>query len=165
MAALGHDLYDPAENGTSRRCAETYQDARLQDGDLGNPPRPTRRHFDFIGFLMQAPLSARLPLEVFDRIGDVALAPVNAGCLQSAIEKFACGANEGTSLSVFLVARLFANEDDFGASRTFTKYRLCSVSIEGTSSACKRCFTDDGEIARRRDFSRMRVRSSCRLLR
>jgi hypothetical protein len=76
-------------------------------------------------------LAARLPLEMFDRVGDVALRTVDPDHLQGPIQYLACWSDKGLPDLIFLIARLFANKDDDPFS-TFTEHRLSRVPKQRT---------------------------------
>jgi hypothetical protein len=62
---------------------------------------------DFLhaGFLVDPKFTARFPFEVFDRICNVDLAPINFGFLKALIQQLSSRAYKRTSFLVFLVAR------------------------------------------------------------
>ena len=70
---------------------------------------------------MQAPFSARFPFEVFHRVGDVNLAPIDACFLERPIEQFPGRAHKRFAGAVFLVARLLAHENNFRAGSAFAE--------------------------------------------
>ena len=59
---------------------------------------------DFLhaGFLVDPKFAARFPFEVFDRICNVDLAPINLGFLKALIQQLSCRPNKRTSFFVFL---------------------------------------------------------------
>ncbi len=73
---------------------------------------------------MDSPLSARLPFEVLDDIGDVDEPPLDAGILQRPIEQLPRRADKRMSGQVFFVARLLADEHHLRARGPFAKDRL-----------------------------------------
>ncbi|HLH35859.1 MAG TPA: hypothetical protein VKX41_14390 [Alloacidobacterium sp.] len=68
--------------------------------------------FFHVGFLMDAALSSRPPLEVLDGIRDIDFSAVNVGFLKAFIRQLSGRANKWTALLVFLVARLLADHHD-----------------------------------------------------
>ena len=73
---------------------------------------------------MDAPLAARLELEVLHRIGDVDRAAVHARLLHRPVHDLSGGADERTANHVFLVARLLAHENDPRTRRPFPEHGL-----------------------------------------
>jgi hypothetical protein len=69
--------------------------------------------------LVQAPLAARLPLEMLDGVGDVDGVAVDAGLGADTVEQLAGRPDEGLAGQVFLVARLLADEHDLRLLRAF----------------------------------------------
>jgi len=65
---------------------EQHQHARFDDLELGLKPRPARRHLRPVRLLMNAPLAARLPLEVLHRVRDVGRVAVDACFDESLVE-------------------------------------------------------------------------------
>src|SRR5436305_1478321 len=59
--------------------------------------------------LVEAHLTARLPLEVLHRVCNVHCLPIDACVFKSTIEQLSCRADERVTGEVFLVAGLFAN--------------------------------------------------------
>lgn len=76
------------------------------------------------GLLMDAPLSPLLVFEVFDGVGDIGIRPLDTRGLECLIEKPASRADERMTLAIFLVARLFADQCQRRADRTFAEHSL-----------------------------------------
>lgn len=83
------------------------------------------------GLLVKPPLAAFLKLEMLDGVREIRALAVNACFLKSSIEKPPGGADEGTTLHIFLVARLFANQGDTCADRPLAQYSSCRSRDEG----------------------------------
>ena len=83
--------------------------------------------FQRIRFLMDAPLSPRFPFEMFHRIGDINLFPIDAGFHKRLMENLSGQSDKRMSLNVFLIARLFAHEHHSRFRAAFPKHALCST--------------------------------------
>ena len=83
-----------AEQRLRRGRAEADDHARLDQRDLGVEPRPAGGDLAGVRLLVDAPLAARLPLEVLDDVGDVDRCAVDAGVLERAVEQLAGRADE-----------------------------------------------------------------------
>jgi len=124
-----------SENRLRGSRAETDNDFGLDCGKFRFKPRPARLDFGSARFLVNPALAALFELKMFDGVGYINDRPVNTSLLQRAIEQTAGRTNEGTSHSIFLVARLLADKHDRSRWRTFAEHRLCSVLIEVASTA------------------------------
>src|SRR6266850_6534614 len=102
-AALLGDAEAGPEQGLRRGRAEANHGLRLDDVELGLQPRQARADLRLVGLGVDAPLPARLPLEVLHHVGDVDVAAVDAGLGQRAVEQLAGGPDERTPGEVFLV--------------------------------------------------------------
>ena len=78
---------------SSSSQADNY--LRLQHGYLGIQPRPASIDFRCIRLLVDAPLAARLPLEMFHCVGDISLAAIDAGFFQSRVQQIPAGPTKG----------------------------------------------------------------------
>ena len=84
---------------------------------------------------MQPALASVFVFEVLHRVGHVDAFWVDASLVEAAPEHPAGGADEGPSLSVFLIARLLTDEDERGLGRSLTEDGLGGVVEERTSGA------------------------------
>ena len=84
-------------------------------------PWTARRDFAGVGLFMNAPLTFRFPLEMFHDVGDVDFIAVDPGFRESLIEKLARRTHKRTSLQIFIVAWLFADEHYFRGLMPFAK--------------------------------------------
>jgi hypothetical protein len=121
----------------------------LQHLDFGFKPRTASRDFHGVGLFVDAPLAAGFPLEVLYRIRDVDFAAIDARFDKSAIEQLSGRADERLALKIFLVAGLFADENDFGALSTGAEDRLSGVDIKIAGGAG---FGGFGELLERGAF-------------
>ena len=89
---------------------------------------------------MNASLSARLPFEVFDDVGDVDTLAIDPDRLERAVEYATRRTNEGRARQVLCVARLFAHEDNFRLGVPLAEDRLRGIAPQITSatSLCRR---------------------------
>src|SRR5687768_9330609 len=105
----------------SCRGAEGHNNFRFDHGDLGLEPGTTSRDFLGVGFLVDATFATRLPLKMFDNIGDIRLAAIDAGFFERFIKEPAGGTDEGFACEVFFIAGLLTDEHRNCATRAFTK--------------------------------------------
>src|SRR5688572_5468697 len=109
-AAVKADLEFRTDDRLRCRGAETDDCLRSDDRDLGFEPRTACRNLHRVRLLVDAALPTWFPLEVLDDVADVDLCAVDAGLVESAIEKLPRGTDKGSSLEVFAISRLFADE-------------------------------------------------------
>lgn len=79
---------------------------------------------------MQPPFTTPNPFEVFDRIGHVNFVALDLRFFERTVEQTTGGSDEGMTLPVFLISRLFADKYHARPSRTFAKNRLSGVFIK-----------------------------------
>src|SRR5438045_1079853 len=84
---------------------------------------------------MEAAFAARFPLEVFDGVGDVDGRAIDVGGGEGFVEQAAGGADEGLAGEVFLVAGLFADEDEAGGGGAFAEDDVGGAAVEGAALA------------------------------
>ena len=84
----------------------------------------TRRDLRPIRLLMDAPLAARLPFEVLDRVRDVGLVAVDPCFHERLVEELSRRPDKRLAREVFLVAGLFADEDHLSSGRALSEDRL-----------------------------------------
>jgi len=106
--------------------SEADDDARLDDIDLRLQPWPAGIDLRGVRLLVDAPLAARLPLEVLHHIGDVDAAAIDARFLQRLVQEIARRPHKGPALKVFLVPRLLADEHHGGCLLPFAEHGLRS---------------------------------------
>src|SRR5690606_17293345 len=94
---------------------------------------------------MNAPLAARLELEMLHRIGDVDLRAINFGLDEDFVEQPAGGTHERLAGGVFLVSRLLADEDHGRAGWSFSENSLGGVLVEVAAAAAFRLLAHLGE--------------------
>ena len=74
------------DQGLCGGAAESYENARLERDKLGFQPRLACRDVVRAGLLVNAAFSARLPFEMFHRVGDVHFVSVDLGLGKRTIE-------------------------------------------------------------------------------
>src|ERR1051325_2176832 len=127
LSALGRDLELTAEQRLRRGRPHAHERLRLHDRELVVYARAVRVDLALVRTLVDPPLAARLPFEVLDDVGDVDGFAIDARFFERAIEQFAGRTDERMALQVFVVARLLADEHQFRALRSFSKYGLPRV--------------------------------------
>ena len=73
---------------------------------------------------MNPAFAARLPFEMFNRVCNVNLRPIDSGVLERAIHDFPSRTNERFARDVFVVAWLFANQHHRRMLWTLAKHGL-----------------------------------------
>src|SRR5918994_501921 len=116
--------------------SESYDHARVHQPDLLLEPWIAGANLAGTRFLVQPPASLDdNELEVLDGVGDVHLAAIDSGLLQSLIQQSSCGPNERMPLTVLLIAGLLTDQHDLGGTRSLTKHGLCRVHPEIAATA------------------------------
>ena len=92
---------------------------------------------DFSGrrFFVLAALALWFPFEMFYGIGDIDVVSRDPGFGQGLIQDVSCRTDERMTGSVFLVARLFADQDDLGMTCPFSEDGLCGLLVEIAAGA------------------------------
>src|SRR5215831_9997592 len=109
LATLPGDPEAWAENRLCRCRAHCYDEAGPDDPQFRFQPRTARCDFARVRLLMNSAFSARLPLKMFHRVGDVNLRPIDSSFLERAVHDFPRRTNERFARHIFVIARLFAN--------------------------------------------------------
>ena len=78
---------------------------------------------------MNPAFAPRLPFEVFHRVRDINLRPIDSSIRERAIHDFSRRANEWFACDVFVVAGLFANQHHGCALGAFAKHSLGATFI------------------------------------
>src|SRR5262249_13177354 len=118
-----------------RGGAKSDGDRWLKEIDLVIEPPAASVDLARVGLLVEAPLAARLVLEVLHGIGDVDVAPLDARRFQSLIEYLAGGSGEGQSGQICLVARLLADQHQRSVGRPLAEHGLGRVLVEIATGA------------------------------
>ncbi len=85
-AALTCDAERRSENGLSRSRSEADEHLWFHETQLRFHPWPASRYLTRVWFLVNAPLAARLPLEVFDCVRDVNFSAVDPRLLERTVQ-------------------------------------------------------------------------------
>src|SRR5207247_7648629 len=118
---------------------ETDENMRLDDCELGVEPRAARGDLRPVWLLVDAALSARLPLEVLDHVRDVGERAVDACVCERLVQESSGRPDERGAGPVFLVAGLLADEHDLGLRRAFSEDRLRARLPERAGLAAGGC--------------------------
>ena len=86
FAAILRDAKAATEQRLRSGCAEADDEGRVDGFHFGVKPGAAGGNFASAGLLVNAAFAARLPLEMFDGIGDVDEAAVDAGFNETAVE-------------------------------------------------------------------------------
>src|SRR3954470_23659276 len=104
------DLERGAEQRLRSGGAKTDDHLRLDQRDLGIQPRSARADLAGARLLVNAPLAARLPLEMLHDVGDINDRAIDARIGERAIEEFAGRTDERVAAHVLGVPWLLADE-------------------------------------------------------
>ncbi len=129
FASLFRDLEALAEQRLRGRRAEAHERVRPDERDFGFQPGTARADFAGVRLRVDATLTARLPFEVFDDVGDVDGFAIDAGLFQRSIEQLARGSDEGMAGQILRVARLLADQHQ----------RWRASALHRRRSACRAC--------------------------
>ena len=127
--------YAFAEHRLGGCDAQAEDGARLQHLNFCFQPGSAGRDFGGGGFLVLAAFALRLPFKMFDGVGDIDVAAGDAGFLQRLVQHSAGRSDKGVAGHIFLIARLFTDEQQCGASRPFPEDRLRGGFIEVAARA------------------------------
>src|SRR5262245_49438321 len=106
LPALRADTKVSTEKCLCRRRSQTHDNLGLDDCDFSLEPWTAGIDLDRVRFLVDAPLAAWLPFEMFHCIRDVGLVSIKASFLQRPVENFSRRADEWLSLQIFLITGL-----------------------------------------------------------
>ena len=132
LAAMRGDLETRPSSACAAVAPRQHDGARLDERDLGR--RATGGRPDLAGarLLVDAPLAARLPVEMLHDVRDVDIArgrcPPAASARSSSLP---AGPTNGWPLEIFLIAGLFADEHQLGTARPFAEHRLGARASTG----------------------------------
>src|SRR5258706_10067719 len=87
---------------------------------------------------------------MLDRVGEVNIAPPDAGLFERLVEHRTGWADEGGTLAIFLVARLLSDEDDARLARAAAKHDLSGRLVEVTPATFLRRPAEHAEARRLR---------------
>lgn len=124
-----------AGNASDRSCPQSNHDIRVNDFAFEIEPPMATIDLERIGPLVQAPFAAWLEFEMLYCVGDEDRLAVDARVSQGLCQNATRGADERSTLLVFLVAGLLAYHHKTGSRRTFPGHNLACVFIERTARA------------------------------
>jgi len=146
FSAMLGELEGFSEEGLGGRGSEADDDLGLKQLEFFKKPGTTGDDFGPAWFGVEPLFAAAfLPFEVLDGVGDVDGCAVDFGGNEGFIEDPSGGADEGFAGTVFLVAGLFADEDDFGGGGALAEDGLGGVAVEGAAVAFLHGFGEGGE--------------------
>ena len=128
-AALARKDNCPTHERACRERAKSDDESWLDQHQFLIEPPTAFFHFVPVRMFVKAPFAALLMLEMFYGVGDIDRTAVEPCLFQSQIEDTAGRPNERTTLPVFLIARLFADQQQRRVYRAFTKNGLRCIPI------------------------------------
>src|SRR6266436_205136 len=135
LAPLTCDSESRAEDGLRRCRTHCHDEVGLNDPQFRFQPRTAGCDLARVRLLMNSAFAAGLPFEVFYRVRDVNLRPIDSSVFKRAIHDLTCRTNEWFAGHIFAIARLFANQHHRCALRPFAKDSLGSALVQMTCSA------------------------------
>ena len=120
------------------RSTETDDQLRLNYRDLGLQPGTACSDLNSVWFAVDASLASFDELEVFNGVGHVDPAAIDAGLLERLIQQAAGRTNERFALHVFLIARLLANHHYGRMRRALAEHSLGGVTEQVAALAILR---------------------------
>lgn len=136
-----------AKESLRSSCTEADENSRADEMNLRFEPRPACKNLGVARFLVNStlPLPGAYPTEMFHRICNVDVGPVDPDPFQRVIEQLSRGADEWPSRNILSVSRLFSHEHDFGIYTAFAENCLICSLPKITSLAGARCATQRRE--------------------
>jgi len=128
----------PAQHGTRGRRTEADDDARPQARELQFEPRRAGLDLAEPWLGVQAALAARFPLEVFHRVREIHVRPLDASRRQRLLQYAARWTDERCAGPIFLIAWLLAHEHDPRSRTAGAEHRLRGAPPEIARPAARR---------------------------
>lgn len=144
LPALAAERQSFAGKRMSRGRPQGDDENRLNNRHLALEPPAALLDLIAIRPLMQPPFAPRLVFEMLDRIGDIDRTPIEACFHKCAIEHGAGRPDKGMALNVFLIARLFADENERRRGIAFAEDGLRRVLVKWTALAACRLVRECG---------------------
>ena len=138
--ALAGDAEGRAKDRLRRGRAQADENFRPNEAQFRLKPGPAGRDIARARFLVDAPFSARLPLEMLDRVGDVNGVAIDFRVDERSIEQLAGRTNERLPVQIFLITRLLAEEHECGLLRAFAEDGLGRMFGERARGAAESSF-------------------------
>lgn len=123
-----------------RGCAETDQDFRFKNGQLRFKPGPARGDLPSVRLFVNAAFAFWFPFEVLHRVGDVHFLAINSRFDERFVQQLSRWTDKRFAREIFVIARLFTDEDDFGVARAVTENSLRSGFPQRTGLTIARDF-------------------------
>ena len=137
-AALAREDNRPTHERAGRERAKSDDESRLDQHQFLVEPPMAFFHFVPVRTFVKAPFAALLMLEMFYGVSHIDRTAVEPCLFQSQIEDTAGRPNERTTLPVFLIARLFADQQQRRVYRAFTENGLRCIPIQRAALAMRR---------------------------
>jgi len=128
----------PSEQRLRSRCPKTHQDPGLHEFNFGLKPWQTSLDLHGIRLRVDAPFSARFPLEVLDDIRHVSVGPCNTGFDQCLVKQLARWSDEWLPCEVFFIARLLTHKHQARVRTAFAEHRLSAPLPQRACLAARR---------------------------
>lgn len=128
-----------SENRLRRGRAQRDDHAWLNELHFRFQPRLARFDLPRRRLRVNALLAARLKLEMFDGVGDVRFAAIDADLVEKLVEQFSRRTDEWFASEIFLIPRLLADEHDLRMHRAFPEDGLRRMLVKITSAAALAC--------------------------
>ena len=127
LAAMLGDAKVATQQGLRRGGAHANDYFRMKRGDFGFEPRPASCYFPGAGFFVDAAFSSGLPFKMLHGVGAVNFFAVNSCFRKRLIQEVAGGADEWFAFQVFVIARLFADKNNFCVGQALAEHCLRGV--------------------------------------
>src|SRR6185437_2540817 len=124
LAALLADTEVSAQQTLCRAGAQEHDNLWACHFNFGVKPGTAGADLECAGFLMNAALAARLPLEVLDDVCHINVIAVDTCGLQCLVEHSAGGPNKRAALNIFFVAGLLSHHEYSRVRVPFAKNSL-----------------------------------------
>src|SRR6478736_3154979 len=109
FSALACHAESRAENSLRRCRTHCHDQVGLNDPQFRFQPGTARCDFARVRLLMNPAFATRLPFEMFHRVRDVNLRPINSSFVERTIHNLPSPTYEWFARDIFVIARLFAN--------------------------------------------------------
>src|SRR5688572_20599382 len=106
LASVAGDSCGRSEQRARGRGAERHDHYGLNSGDLFIEPHPAREHLFAVRPLVNASLATRLPLEMFDGVGQINLCRIKTGFRQRVAQQLPGWTHEWLASEVLLITGL-----------------------------------------------------------
>src|SRR5215471_8470429 len=135
FASIARDAKVRAEESLRGGRAQTDEDARADDRELGFEPGSAGSDLRCLGSLVNPALSALDEFEMLDDIGDIDRSAREVGRGERTIEHLSGGSDEGRTLKVLLISGLFSHENGSRRRRSLAEDGLRRMTVEIAAAA------------------------------